>query len=171
MDFFFSSRRRHTRLVSDWSSDVCSSDLWRIFHISNRLFGNLLPQRGLNSLAQFRGRLVIRGSIPNRAHERAMRFVGLIAVATVPQMLFDLLVSDRIQFTIQITIHQVFTLFAVHLFLFTHPSRQIFPKFGARTSQPRHHRAWRNLRDFGYFLVRQPSWWRSARISRNSAGK
>src|SRR5258706_57890 len=23
---FFSSRRRHTRLVSDWSSDVCSSD-------------------------------------------------------------------------------------------------------------------------------------------------
>src|SRR5438093_5098707 len=23
--FFFSSRRRHTRLVSDWSSDVCSS--------------------------------------------------------------------------------------------------------------------------------------------------
>src|SRR5262249_59318314 len=26
-DFFFSSRRRHTRLVSDWSSDVCSSDL------------------------------------------------------------------------------------------------------------------------------------------------
>src|SRR5262249_59760723 len=25
--FFFSSRRRHARLVSDWSSDVCSSDL------------------------------------------------------------------------------------------------------------------------------------------------
>src|SRR5438046_5272483 len=25
--FFFSSRRRHTRLVSEWSSDVCSSDL------------------------------------------------------------------------------------------------------------------------------------------------
>src|SRR5437016_11182581 len=25
--FFFSSRRRHTRLFSDWSSDVCSSDL------------------------------------------------------------------------------------------------------------------------------------------------
>src|SRR5258706_2337586 len=25
--FLISSRRRHTRLVSDWSSDVCSSDL------------------------------------------------------------------------------------------------------------------------------------------------
>src|SRR5207245_6529916 len=28
-DFFFSSRRRHTRCYRDWSSDVCSSDLAR----------------------------------------------------------------------------------------------------------------------------------------------
>src|SRR5437868_11363702 len=28
--FFFSSRRRHTRSKRDWSSDVCSSDLWDI---------------------------------------------------------------------------------------------------------------------------------------------
>src|SRR5689334_24061519 len=27
--FFFSSRRRHTRWNCDWSSDVCSSDLYR----------------------------------------------------------------------------------------------------------------------------------------------
>src|SRR5438874_8207366 len=27
--FFFSSRRRHTRSLRDWSSDVCSSDLER----------------------------------------------------------------------------------------------------------------------------------------------
>src|SRR3712207_9038343 len=27
MNFFFSSRRRHTRYWRDWSSDVCSSDL------------------------------------------------------------------------------------------------------------------------------------------------
>src|SRR5699024_11621805 len=27
VDFFFSSRRRHTRSKRDWSSDVCSSDL------------------------------------------------------------------------------------------------------------------------------------------------
>src|SRR6478672_4467672 len=27
--FFFSSRRRHTRSDRDWSSDVCSSDLYR----------------------------------------------------------------------------------------------------------------------------------------------
>src|SRR5256885_12070984 len=47
--FFFSSRRRHTRLQGDWSSDVCSSDLaapssllvstwwWRV--IMSRCFG------------------------------------------------------------------------------------------------------------------------------------
>src|SRR3989454_4076880 len=34
--FFFSSRRRHTRLQGDWSSDVCSSDLvWNYAHIGN----------------------------------------------------------------------------------------------------------------------------------------
>src|SRR5205814_4434209 len=33
--FFFSSRRRHTRCLSDWSSDVCSSDLsWVSEHSS-----------------------------------------------------------------------------------------------------------------------------------------
>src|SRR5436853_2603792 len=30
VSFFFSSRRRHTRCLSDWSSDVCSSDLSKI---------------------------------------------------------------------------------------------------------------------------------------------
>src|SRR5439155_15879984 len=28
--FFFSSRRRHTRWPRDWSSDVCSSDLFEL---------------------------------------------------------------------------------------------------------------------------------------------
>src|SRR5438132_5943924 len=28
--FFFSSRRRHTRSLCDWSSDVCSSDLFQV---------------------------------------------------------------------------------------------------------------------------------------------
>src|SRR5256885_6781802 len=34
--FFFSSRRRHTRLQGDWSSDVCSSDL---IHQQQAAFG------------------------------------------------------------------------------------------------------------------------------------
>src|SRR5258706_2260125 len=35
--FFFSSRRRHTRLVSDWSSDVCSSDLVGLYEGSKSI--------------------------------------------------------------------------------------------------------------------------------------
>src|SRR2546427_7906163 len=31
--FFFSSRRRHTRFDCDWSSDVCSSDLFAVLFI------------------------------------------------------------------------------------------------------------------------------------------
>src|SRR3974390_2127647 len=31
--FFFSSRRRHTRCIGDWSSDVCSSDLFTGFAV------------------------------------------------------------------------------------------------------------------------------------------
>src|SRR5690606_6192008 len=31
--FFFSSRRRHTRFSRDWSSDVCSSDLWIVIFV------------------------------------------------------------------------------------------------------------------------------------------
>src|SRR5256885_10977940 len=44
--FFFSSRRRHTRLQGDWSSDVCSSDLGLGVHIdrvSRGCFADLLP--------------------------------------------------------------------------------------------------------------------------------
>src|SRR5262249_59554771 len=43
--FFFSSRRRHTRLVSDWSSDVCSSDLLRAGRPEADLLFTL-PKRG-----------------------------------------------------------------------------------------------------------------------------
>src|SRR5256886_13434893 len=38
MFVFFSSRRRHTRFDCDWSSDVCSSDLFvyvRVFHVAD----------------------------------------------------------------------------------------------------------------------------------------
>src|SRR6266542_5280273 len=38
MDFFFSSRRRHTRCYRDWSSDVCSSDLFLV--LANGAAGN-----------------------------------------------------------------------------------------------------------------------------------
>src|ERR1035441_1560892 len=37
MSWFFSSRRRHTRCLSDWSSDVCSSDLGAMFNDNFRV--------------------------------------------------------------------------------------------------------------------------------------
>src|SRR5437660_6901572 len=37
--FFFSSRRRHTRWPRDWSSDVCSSDLWELVDSAFRIGG------------------------------------------------------------------------------------------------------------------------------------
>src|SRR2546430_4439334 len=40
MFFFFSSRRRHTRFDCDWSSDVCSSDL---FHDAHHFLHHLRP--------------------------------------------------------------------------------------------------------------------------------
>src|SRR5256885_5204152 len=43
---FFSSRRRHTRLQGDWSSDVCSSDLFQrrlpSFDLAFSFWGGLL---------------------------------------------------------------------------------------------------------------------------------
>src|SRR5437762_10396273 len=38
---FFSSRRRHTRYIGDWSSDVCSSDLAGVVRVTRR--GRLAP--------------------------------------------------------------------------------------------------------------------------------
>src|SRR5262245_64786900 len=42
--FFFSSRRRHTRCLSDWSSDVCSSDLVAV--VAGRSLRRSAPQDG-----------------------------------------------------------------------------------------------------------------------------
>src|SRR5437762_9799520 len=53
--FFFSSRRRHTRYIGDWSSDVCSSDLintgselmlGRVLNTHQQWIGRHLADRG-----------------------------------------------------------------------------------------------------------------------------
>src|SRR5207249_6987173 len=50
--FFFSSRRRHTRSKRDWSSDVCSSDLFsngvKLYHAGDTaVFGDMQIIRDL----------------------------------------------------------------------------------------------------------------------------
>src|SRR5215467_16041952 len=57
--FFFSSRRRHTRLQGDWSSDVCSSDLKRI------------PLAPVGFVFHVRGQ-----TIRSRVERRLERFIG-----------------------------------------------------------------------------------------------
>src|SRR5215471_17306514 len=77
--FFFSSRRRHTRSLRDWSSDVCSSDLARVL----RRYLALDPKsvRGREMLAwaleaggDLDGELTVRRSLsddePSPAHDR-----------------------------------------------------------------------------------------------------
>src|SRR5205814_8119774 len=69
--FFFSSRRRHTRCLSDWSSDVCSSDLGDMSLVGPR------PERPefVPSLEQavprYRDRLLVRPGLTGlRSEER-----------------------------------------------------------------------------------------------------
>src|SRR5256885_5371095 len=53
--FFFSSRRRHTRLQGDWSSDVCSSDLLGV----RVALDDIVPRRGgLDILGKLRANIV-----------------------------------------------------------------------------------------------------------------
>src|SRR5450432_4609174 len=75
--FFVSSRRRHTRSDRDWSSDVCSSDL---YHGGREIVTNSPPSSGgvliAHMLAVLRG---VPGPLPPgrartlRAYAEAMR--------------------------------------------------------------------------------------------------
>src|SRR5256885_6165152 len=82
--FFFSSRRRHTRLQGDWSSDVCSSDLrgkraflWRTLGFPFRrgerahgkrvdLLAHPVAERGVDQLVALDAALAFEG----RSEER-----------------------------------------------------------------------------------------------------
>src|SRR5207253_6597320 len=53
-DFFFSSRRRHTRWPRDWSSDVCSSDLiMNLRAVRTRNIGCFHPARAVRRALLF----------------------------------------------------------------------------------------------------------------------
>src|SRR5690606_10840019 len=62
-NFFFSSRRRHTRFSRDWSSDVCSSDL-----VPNWLIATPDPNVAVGHLCDtFKVEMVIRGYMSGHA--------------------------------------------------------------------------------------------------------
>src|SRR6266496_5894538 len=69
--FFFSSRRRHTRSLRDWSSDVCSSDLIR-----------LRPAAHICLLSCVAGRFVVEVEIGRG--KKARQAYGFDDIAIVP---------------------------------------------------------------------------------------
>src|SRR2546426_6228924 len=88
--FFFSSRRRHTRLQGDWSSDVCSSDLtgpdmtWREADKTpqlGRIFSPYLEER----LGPTRA--------PEQPVEQRHRNAAATMQACLEEVLFDLLTT------------------------------------------------------------------------------
>src|SRR5256885_12752470 len=72
--FFFSSRRRHTRLQGDWSSDVCSSDLpgKTVFHAIAALQPRGLQPAQLRGIKRQRNARLV-GVLRDHMRERAGR--------------------------------------------------------------------------------------------------
>src|SRR5215472_7790174 len=70
--FFFSSRRRHTRCLSDWSSDVCSSDLAKFLDITtpDAIWPQLVEAASFESMKREGGRLMPQlDSLLDRGHQ------------------------------------------------------------------------------------------------------
>src|SRR5205807_5781824 len=79
--FFFSSRRRHTRLQGDWSSDVCSSDLHLLLDLADLLDGLLL---GLPLLREHVGLLAQQDELPFDLLQPLLRLGILVPPDTFP---------------------------------------------------------------------------------------
>src|SRR3712207_107062 len=80
--FFFSSRRRHTRYWRDWSSDVCSSDLWNPGGSASTAATRSPPRPGRARRCENDGRASIAGSASDRGAERVRSRTGS-AVTTI----------------------------------------------------------------------------------------
>src|SRR5438034_3921996 len=73
--FFFSSRRRHTRSLCDWSSDVCSSDLFGVIYLLADLDIISAPEglescEGLNGLTMERHQRKPQRFLPENPADR-----------------------------------------------------------------------------------------------------
>src|SRR5437899_11611132 len=68
--FFFLSRRRHTRCLSDWSSDVCSSDLSCRQHRLFFFWDAYLLQGKITGVAGTNAQLAVNRSRGERSEER-----------------------------------------------------------------------------------------------------
>src|SRR5438045_8443265 len=71
--FFFSSRRRHTRCLSDWSSDVCSSRLVTGGGADYDWVGDTLVVTQLDYVSRWRIRSDLYHWVPGGSWRRATR--------------------------------------------------------------------------------------------------
>src|SRR5204862_2061685 len=79
-----SSRRRHTRSLRDWSSDVCSSDLEPLFEISTDKVDTEIPAPSAGVLAEVaveEGKTVAIGTVVGKIDEAGS---GATAAAPAP---------------------------------------------------------------------------------------
>src|SRR5260370_11057404 len=87
MVFFFSSRRRHTRFKCDWSSDVCSSDLFSESSLKGAHFIELCCQRQipLVFLQNITGFMVGKKYEAGGIARDGAKLVTAVATASVPK--------------------------------------------------------------------------------------
>src|SRR3989454_1642068 len=76
--FFFSSRRRHTRLQGDWSSDVCSSDLQT--SLTQRKTSRCLRWQGLTFNVSLSGKPYLEARLRHLDTAGASRRVSVCVV-------------------------------------------------------------------------------------------
>src|SRR5215204_6113192 len=91
--FFFSSRRRHTRSLCDWSSDVCSSDLGRRVRSGVLLRGDHLDDVTDDDLRVLRDEVGLRGIVDLRTATEApeaKEWVGSLGIARLHLPLVDM---------------------------------------------------------------------------------
>src|SRR2546426_12659290 len=84
--FFFSSRRRHTRLQGDWSSDVCSSDLVGVDEVVRCAVVDEERQHRLGALRAAGGVVFLQRDVLAEVHEigrASCRGRGEISVVAV----------------------------------------------------------------------------------------
>src|SRR5437764_4712439 len=88
--FFFSSRRRHTRYIGDWSSDVCSSDLIGkartavLFKKPTRFFEELI-NKGRTAMTAVDGFTPLIGGIPIVTDGQVVGGIGVSGAASANQ--------------------------------------------------------------------------------------
>src|SRR5437762_8897508 len=80
--FFFSSRRRHTRYIGDWSSDVCSSDLFTGWTDHTDVRPTMLSLLGLTDDYGHDGRVVSQVLAPT-AIPAALQSSDAVALAEI----------------------------------------------------------------------------------------